>query len=153
MAAEVYFYHLERSGLEAVLPDLLEKTLARGWRALVRTSSAERAAAIDELLWTAREESFLPHAAGGEPDFAARQPIWITAGEDHPNAAQALFLVDGAEAEIGAIKPFARCISIFDGADADAVARARVFWKSARDEGLEVAYWSQTQGGRWERKA
>ncbi|MDB5454933.1 MAG: polymerase chi subunit HolC, partial [Caulobacter sp.] len=33
---DVWFYHLERSALEQVLPELLEKTLGRGWRALVR---------------------------------------------------------------------------------------------------------------------
>lgn len=150
---DVLFYHLERSRLESVLPDLLEKTLARGWRALVRTSSAERAAAIDEFLWTAREESFLPHAAGGDPGFASRQPIWITAGEDHPNTAQVLFLVDGAEAEASALRVFERCVSVFDGGDENAVARARGFWKDSKDAGFEVAYWTQSPEGRWERKA
>lgn len=150
---DVFFYHLERSNLEGVLPDLLEKTLARGWRALVRTTSAERAAAIDEFLWTGRDDSFLPHAAGGEPEFAARQPVWITAGEDHPNAAQVLFLVDGVSADESAIAPFERCVSIFDGGDASALTQARAFWKSSRDAGREVAYWSQTPEGRWERKA
>lgn len=149
---EVYFYHLERSALEAVLPDLLEKTLARGWRALVRTTSPDRAAAIDDFLWTVREDSFLPHAAGGEAGFAARQPVWITSGDDHPNTAQVVFLVDGAEATPDAIAPFERCVSIFDGADEAAVARARAFWKVSKDAGFEIAYWSQSPAGRWDRK-
>ena len=33
---EIWFYHLERSTLDQVLPGLLEKTRERGWRALVR---------------------------------------------------------------------------------------------------------------------
>jgi len=33
---EYWFYHLEASTLEGVLPGLLEKTLAKGWRALVK---------------------------------------------------------------------------------------------------------------------
>ena len=35
-ACEVWFYHLERTSLDQALPELLEKTLARGWKALVR---------------------------------------------------------------------------------------------------------------------
>ena len=40
--AEVLFYHLTESTLEDALPGLLEKSLQRGWRALVRTGSEER---------------------------------------------------------------------------------------------------------------
>ncbi len=33
---EVLFYHLEQQALEKVLPSLVEKTLERGWRAVVQ---------------------------------------------------------------------------------------------------------------------
>ena len=36
---EVWFYHLERTALDQALPELLEKTLAKGWKALVRTTA------------------------------------------------------------------------------------------------------------------
>ena len=36
---EVLFYHLERARLEGVLPGLLEKSLERGWKAVVRAGS------------------------------------------------------------------------------------------------------------------
>ena len=39
---EVWFYHLERTSLDQALPELLEKTLARGWKALVRSTARER---------------------------------------------------------------------------------------------------------------
>jgi DNA polymerase-3 subunit chi len=50
--AEVLFYHLERRTLDDVLPGLVDKSLKRNWRVLIRTESADRAAAIDVLLWT-----------------------------------------------------------------------------------------------------
>jgi DNA polymerase-3 subunit chi len=62
---EILFYHLERRGLDDVLPGLIEKTLERGWRALIRVESAERADAIDTLLWT-YNDGFLPHAQAGD---------------------------------------------------------------------------------------
>ena len=147
--SEVLFYHLERALLESVLPGLLEKTLERGWRAVVRAGSRERVEALDSHLWTYRDESFLPHAAGGEGE---RQPVWLTDGEDAPNDPHILFLVDGAMAEPASIDALARCVMIFDGNDQDAVAQARGFWKAAAASGHETTYWKQSPQGRWEKQ-
>ena len=59
---EVLFYHLQDMSLENVLPPLLEKSLERGWRVVVQSTSEERADALDAHLWTYRDDSFLPHA-------------------------------------------------------------------------------------------
>ncbi|HTM77926.1 MAG TPA: DNA polymerase III subunit chi, partial [Devosia sp.] len=42
---DILFYHLEQRPLEAVIPQLLEKTLERGWRAVIEVGSSERAEA------------------------------------------------------------------------------------------------------------
>ena len=65
MSGELWFYHLERSALEDVLPELLEKTLARGWRALVRSPDARRLEALDQWLWSWRDDSFTPQCRSG----------------------------------------------------------------------------------------
>ena len=36
---EVLFYHLQNMSLESVLPSLLEKSLERGWRVVVQSTS------------------------------------------------------------------------------------------------------------------
>lgn len=145
-ACEVWFYHLERSRLEQVLPDLLEKTVARGWRALVRTPAADRIEHLDDWLWAYRDDSFLPHGLAGEP-LADRQPVLLTAGADNANGAQALFLIDGAEA--GDLAGVERCILIFDGADEAAVGRARGEWTRFKAAGHTVAYWKQGEQKGW----
>lgn len=149
-ATEVFFYHLERAPLERVLPELLEKSLERGWRAVVQSGSQERLEALDTALWTYREDSFLPHGTTGF-GYADRQPVYLTTGEDNPNGAAIRFLVDGAEA--GDLEGYERAVYLFDGRDEDAVTRARVQWKAAKDSGLAVTYWQQDAGGRWEKKA
>lgn len=148
---EVLFYHLERASLESVLPGLLEKTLERGWKAVVRARARERVDAIDALLWIYREDSFLPHGSGSE--FAARQPVFITDGPEKPNGAEVLFLVDGASADQDELSSFVRCVTIFDGGDEAAVGAARAFWKRAKDAGCEATYWKQADSGRWEKQA
>ena len=146
---EVWFYHLERTGLDQALPELLEKTLSRGWKALVRTSLSERVEHLDGWLWSYRDESFLPHAPAGEPN-AARQPVLLTTGFENPNAADALFLVDGAEP--GDLDGFARCVVLFDGADEVQLAGARALWSRIKTGGHPVSYWKQQARG-WEKQA
>jgi DNA polymerase III subunit chi len=147
---EVYFYHLERKTLEDVLPGLLERSLERGWRVGVQAASVERVEALDTLLWTYREDSFLPHGTSREGASSA-QPIYLTVAEDNPNNAQVRFLVDGAElADAG---PYVRVVFMFDGCDAEAVARARARWQAAKDRGHAVSYWQQDADGRWQKKA
>ena len=147
---EVYFYHLERRSLEEVLPTLLELSLKRGWRAAVQAASEERVEALNTLLWTYREESFLPHgtARDGQP---SAHPIYLTAGDDNPNAADVRFMVDGAT--LADASPYTRVAYVFDGRDEEAVVRARAEWQAAKAKGYAISYWQQDQGGRWQQKA
>ena len=146
---EVWFYHLERASLEQVLPELLEKTLARGWRAFVRTADTQQRDALDAALWTYRDESFLPHGMEGEAG-AERQPILLSAGHENVNGAQVLFVLGEAPPDISG---YARCILIFDGRDPDALARAREYWKSCKAGAMNIAYWKQGETRGWERQA
>jgi DNA polymerase III subunit chi len=149
-ATEVLFYHLEQQGLEKVLPNLVEKTLERGWRAVVQAGSPERLAAIDLALWTYKEESFLAHGMAKD-GHAAEQPVYLTTGPETPNGAGVRFLVDGAEME--AFSGFVRIVCLFDGNDSDAVAKARAQWTAAKGAGCPVTYWQQSAAGKWEKKA
>jgi len=148
-ACEMWFYHLERTGLDQALPELLEKTLQRGWRAVVRTSEQERIEHLDGWLWSYRDDSFLPHAPADEPG-AARQPVLLTTGFENPNAADALFLIDGAEP--GELAGYQRCVVLFDGADDAQLGRARALWSQAKGKGVPVSYWKQQARG-WEKQA
>lgn len=148
--AEVLFYHLERQPLEEVLPSLLEKTLERGWRAIVQCGSRERLEALDLSLWTYRDDSFLPHApSGGKGD--GDQPVLLTTVNDAANGAGIRFLVDGATAET--FEGYERIVYLFDGADEAAIATARQEWREAKAAGCPVTYWQQGPQGGWQKKA
>jgi len=147
---EVFFYHLERRTLEDVLPTLLLRSVEKGWRAAVQPTSEERVEALDTLLWSFSEESFLPHGTA-KAGQAAEQPIYLTVEDDNPNGAQVRFLLDGAE--LGDASNYLRVVFIFDGRDADALARARAQWQVARGSGYSVSYWQQDADGRWQQKA
>ena len=151
---EVLFYHLEHQPLERVLPALVERTLARGWRAVVQAGSEERVEALDTLLWTYAEESFLPHGTRRDGNPAA-QPVYLTADDSNPNAATVRFLVDGAGIgdSIAEGAGYERIVYLFDGRDESAVASAREQWKAVKAAGCDATYWQQSPEGRWEKRA
>lgn len=147
---EVLFYHLLNRPVEAVLPALLEKSIERGWTAIVQASE-DRIEALDAHLWTYRDDSFLPHGTDRETT-AAEQPVLLTAGEGNPNRAAIRFLIDGAALPADAAT-YQRIVLLFDGEDPDAVAAARGQWAAAKAQGFDVTYWQPDDQGRWQRKA
>lgn len=146
---EILFYHLEGRPLEAVIPLLLEKTLERGWRAVVQASSTEKIELLDAHLWTYRDDAFLPHGTEGE-GAEEHQPILLTTGDKNANEAACRFYVDRAVPH--SAEGYERMVYMFSGHDPDAVAEARLAWRALR-EGNALTYWQQEQDGRWVKKA
>ena len=150
--AEALFYHLTLRPLEIALPELLQRTLMKNWRAVVRCGVQARVDDLNRRLWTYDDASFLPHGAAGD-GHAERQPIYLTAGEETPNAPDLLFLIDGAEARSEEFARFERVCLMFDGRDPDAVAAARAQWKAVVAAGVPAIYWAEESGGKWVKKA
>ncbi len=145
---DIGFYHLLNTPLERALPKLLEKVLGSGARAVVKAGSEERVEALDAALWLYHPNAFLPHGSARD-GFAAEQPIWLTIEDENPNDATVLILTDGAQS--ASIDGYERCLEMFDGSDADAVAAARRRWKAYGEAGYSVTYWRQSDNGGWEK--
>ena len=147
---DVRFYHLTRGSLETALPVMLERTLARGQKAVVQCGSDDRAEALANHLWTYSEQNFLPHgtARDGRPED---QPIWLTAADKAaPNGAEVLFLTDGAQSTH--IEAYDLCAVLFDGKDEEALAATRVQWRDLKETGQDLTYWQQDDQGSWAQK-
>ncbi|HEY3679758.1 MAG TPA: DNA polymerase III subunit chi [Bradyrhizobium sp.] len=147
---EVLFYHLQDMTLENVLPPLLEKSIERGWRVVVQSTSEERTDALDAHLWTYRDDSFLPHATWRVGD-APEQPIVLIAGEGNPNGATVRFLVDNAALPADS-DAYQRLVLVFNGEDSEALAAARSAWTDCKSRGFDVTYWQADERGRWQRR-
>jgi DNA polymerase-3 subunit chi len=148
---EIWFYQLQKRTLDQALPALVERTLQRGWRATIQARSPERMAAIDDLLWTFADDSFLPHGsqAGGDPQM---QPVWLTCGDDNPNGAAVRFLVDGAEVAPFVDGGYERLILLFDGRDDASLESARAQWRALKPGAAELAFWRETEEGGWSKQ-
>ncbi|MEP3654790.1 MAG: DNA polymerase III subunit chi [Litorimonas sp.] len=148
-AAQYWFYHLEASTLEGVLPGLLEKTLEKGWRALVKLPE-DKLAALDSFLWTFRDDAFLPHGRDDEPQ-ADLQPILLSATTENAKGFDAVFLLDGASVtDMGGVS---RAMVMINGRSQEDISRERARWKALKESGASLAYYQQDDRGRWEKKA
>ena len=148
---EVLFYHLQRQPIEKVLPQLLEKSIERGWSVVVESSSEERIEALDAHLWTYRDDNFLAHGTYHEAE-PAMQPVLLTVHGHNPNSATVRFLIDGAPVPEDAAN-YQRIVLLFDGEDDEAVASARTRWTEAKAQGFDATYWQADEQGRWQKKA
>ena len=148
-ATEYWFYHLEASTLEGVLPGLLEKTLEKGWRAFVKMPE-DKLAELDNFLWTFRDDAFLPHGRDDEPQ-AELQPILLSTTSDSAAGFDAVFLLGGAS--ISDMDGVSRTMVMINGRSQDDVTRERGRWKDLKEAGAILAYYQQDERGRWEKKA
>lgn len=147
---EAYFYHLTQAPLEVTLRVLLGKSLQAGWRVAVRGRTDATLDRLDEQLWLAPEDGFLPHGrAGGDHDAA--QPVLLTTGAAG-NDPTCLVSVEGAQVEAVEVGMMERVMVLFDGHDEAATQTAREQWKALTAAGCAAKYWSEASG-RWEMKA
>ena len=146
-----YFYHLTRRPLEEALPVLLDRSLANGWRVVVRGTDRARLDWLDQRLWLGQEDGFLPHGLSGGPHDAL-QPVLLSDGDAMPNDPACLMTIDGAEVTADEVKALERVCVFFDGNDPNAVQAARGQWRTLTGGGCTATYWSE-ESGRWEKKA
>ncbi|MDF7673989.1 DNA polymerase III subunit chi [Acetobacteraceae bacterium ESL0709] len=146
---QIGFYHLTRTSVQEALPQLLDRTLASGERAVISCASDEEMKNLDRTLWESRHYFWLPHGAEGNSDeesHAVRQPIWLSVRTEAPaNGARFLFRLNGAPT--APLAGFVRIFDLFNGQDEQSVAEARKRWKEFRQAGYSLAYWKQEAKG------
>ncbi len=148
---EHWFYHMQQSPLEQVLPDILEKTYAKGWKSAVKVGGLNgdpiaELARLDEFLWVYRKDSFLPHGREDE-QLADRHAICLSVDRTNADDVDVVLLINGAE--MNDVSGAVRCITLLDGASDQDRQIARTRWKKAKADGLPTAYWKQNDHGKW----
>ena len=105
--------------------------------------------ALDERLWTYRDESFLAHGVAGAGD-EARQPVLIGDGPSNANGASWRIFVGGANPLPSfAEGAWARLIVMFDDRDEGSKADARKQWAAAKTAGHSLSFWREGDDGAW----
>ena len=134
----VDFYVLPTADIAARLRfacRLIEKAFLDAHRVRVRLEGEDDVAALDDLLWTFSDRSFVPHEPG--PGNAATAPVVLaTAGTPDPDQGDLLVNL-GTDVPSG----WGRYARIVEIVDADATRRqlGRTRFRYYRDQGLQPA--------------
>ena len=133
--ARVNFYVLEEVSADARLRlacRLVEKAFAESQPVFVLASAAEEARLMDELLWTFRDRSFIPHDlvenAGPNPP-----PVLIGTSPEHAPGASVLINLTPLVPE--GCERFARILEPLD-ADSERRQRGRERFRAYRERGM-----------------
>lgn len=110
---------------------LAEKALAQGHRVAIHTASPEQSALMDELLWTYKDISFLPHAVDR---IEADEPILVSHAADRLTG-RATVLINLGDAVPEVFERFERVTEVVDQTDANKQ-EARTRFRSYRERGF-----------------
>jgi DNA polymerase-3 subunit chi len=147
---EIRFYHLTQKTPEQALPDLLIRALESGKKIVVKFGNKDMMEMLDKSLWTSRRDAFIPHGTKADPD-PEFHPIWLTTGDDAPNAPDT-FISVGAELPED-LSVYSLVCDLFSESDSEMVSAARKRWKTYKDSDYTLTYWQQGEKGGWEKKA
>lgn len=127
------------------MPAICERVVGQGQKMVVMASDETLLGRIDQLLWTWKAESFLPHARAGSSDADASQPVLLATPDEVAGDARNIALVDGEWRDIAL--GYDRAFYLFDESS---IARARQAWRDlGGKDGVERHYWKQDDEGRW----
>jgi len=133
--SRVDFYILpEGAGTDRYACMIAKKAWSAGNRIHIHTPSAEKAKSMDDLLWTFRDISFIPHELyNGTTD--ENTPITIGFGNDFPDQSQVIINLDN---EIPEFAPkFDRIVEIVGG-DETCKKYARIKYKEYKSGDFET---------------
>lgn len=135
----VSFYTLSQDGTQVrfrTACKLVEKAHGQGLTIYIHTSGAADSMLLDDLLWTFKEGSFVPHAVHPQP-AGDRSPIVI--GHDHEPTAEFALLINLSNELPTFFSRFERVAEIVDG-HSERLARGRERFKFYKDRGYPLEH-------------
>lgn len=136
----VTFYDLPAEQRLPRVATLAAAAWERGRKLLIHCADDREARALDELLWTFREESFVPHETW-RPGTELRDPearVVLVACEEDPIGADVLVQEAPASAEFA--RRYAFVIDLVDHRSPQAITASRARFRWWRDEGMRPDY-------------
>lgn len=133
--SRVDFYVLDGGQPESFACRLAEKISLLGHKVSVLTGSDDSARRLDELMWTFRQDSFVPHVLA---DTATQADPVVIHGSDEPDA-EIDVLINLTEAVPECASRSARILEIVGPQAPDKAAGRRRF-KQYKDGGFEIQH-------------
>ena len=136
---KVFFIDLAVSNKIRHTCEVVEKLYQDGFSITVFTANSSQKHAIDRMLWTWKQESFIPHTSEINPSSTMDEPVIITDEQNIPIQTDALVQFDPLPMEkLPAYKLVVDFAEVYDNAR---LLKSRERYKRIRDNGnFELSY-------------
>jgi DNA polymerase III subunit chi len=128
---------------------LCDKAVSAGQRVYVHAPTQEQEA-IDKLLWTLRQGSFIAHERFVGAPIAEPLPAVLLGNVEPPPSHNQVLINLGVDVP-PYFSRFERVLEVVPGGDARAQSRSR--WKFYKDRGYELKSYEQQADGGWKARA
>ncbi len=138
---QVDFYILEAAAAHERLRTacrLAEKAWRKGHRVYIHTDSNETARSLDDMLWTYRQDSFVPHARFGnhlDVDAESSEPVLVGDGTKQPDDIDVLINLTET---VPAFANMSVRVAEIVGAGEAARHAGRIRYRDYRDRGVPI---------------
>ena len=136
MSAEIIFIVLNSAVKARIVCDLAEKCYLNNRRIVIYASSEEECKKFDSLLWTWKQQSFVPHKNIDSLSKSQKEPIILTTNIDSAADYDTLLLVDPLPLE--KINQFTTVIDFAEKYDSNGLELSRERFKLYKEQNLKI---------------
>lgn len=137
MSAEIVFIVLNSAVKSRIVCDLAEKCYLDKQRMVIYTKSEEECKIIDSLLWTWKQQSFVPHKYLDSLSNPQNEPIVLTTNIESAAGYDTVLLVDPLPIEI--VSQFSKVIDFAEKYDSQGIELSRKRYKLYKDQNYNIA--------------
>jgi DNA polymerase-3 subunit chi len=135
---EVIFLKVTASRMEIRACEIAEHTYAQGERLQIIAIDEEQAARLDDLLWTYKPNSFVPHTLWKSMDNESAQPVVITTQKEQVPGIASLLTMDYCPVEM--VQQFSKVIHVVVVDNQERLEASRRYWTLLKDAGFSLTH-------------
>ena len=137
MSPDIVFIVLNSAVKSRIVCDLAEKCYLNNQRLVIYTKSEEECKKIDSLLWSWKQQSFVPHKYINILTESQKEPIVLTTNIDTTLDYNTILLVDPLPVE--KVLQFSKVIDFAEKYDSQGIELSRQRYKDYKEQNLTIS--------------
>ncbi len=135
---EVLFVEVTARRMEMRACEIAERTYTQGNRLQIIAADQNQAARLDDLLWTFRPDSFVPHGLFEEEKDEPPQPVVITTKLEPIPGIESLLMLNYCPTEL--VGQFSQVIHLIIVDNPERLQASREYWAQLREAGFSLRH-------------
>ena len=138
---EVLFVQTSSSQMEVRACELAEENYARGRRVQIIALDQQQAERLDDLLWTFKPDSFVPHGLWADSLDESVHPVVITTCEEAVKGMDSLLMMGYGDVDL--VRQFSHAVHLVVADNEKRIENSRRYWTLLKDAGFSLRHQSR----------